>query len=232
MVINLLVLRRCAAAVVLAMTAVGCSGDAAMAPAPDRPDVATQLATQQGISLQGFQNGTDTLMGKWRIPVSQASVQRLGYHMVTFPAYAICNPETSSYGVAHWDEPCEASRNPVNLTVRAWMDDNHELQLSFKPDIRFVPSNDPTRWVMLYMKDRQVTAATPVNGVNILWLPKVNGPPVDEAASDPTLATQASPVSGYAWRRIKHFSGYTVAAGRSAPADGNLQDGTSASSGY
>lgn len=222
--------RRTAAVVVALVSMIGCASDAAVAPTPVAPDAATALAMSQNITLLGFQQGKDTLVGKWSIPVNRPSVQRLGAHLVTFPAYAICEPGHSSYGPEFWDLPCTPSRRPVQLTVRAWMDKSNTLQLRFTPDIRFVPSSDPSAWVMLYMKEKAVAEPALFGApLNIVWVPNRSATPVDESLTDPTLRTQTSPVSGYVYRRIKHFSGYTVAAGRSATYTGAPAAGISES---
>jgi hypothetical protein len=219
MKMDLMVVRRGAIAALLSAALAACAGDSPLAPRPAVPDLAAALASAQNISRLGFQAGTDTLVGTWVIPVAQASVQRLGAHMVTFPDHAICDPATSSYGPALWDAPCTPATQPVELTVHAWMDlERNVVRLSFTPDIRFVPSDDPERWVRLFLKEKIATdeSLTGDEVPNIVWLPFADGAPVDESLTDPTLETQVSPLSGYLWRRVKHFSGYTVAAGRAS----------------
>src|SRR5262249_10160080 len=49
--------------------------------------------------------------------------------------------------------------------------------------------------------------------MHILYCATTTTPCVNEALTDPTLVTNHDPVTGKVWRRIKHFSGYNVAAG-------------------
>jgi hypothetical protein len=53
--------------------------------------------------------------------------------------------------------------------------------------------------------------------LNILWSPAIGVPGIDESLEDPSLRTYV--LGGYAYRRIKHFSGYNVTSGRSAGLD-------------
>jgi len=54
--------------------------------------------------------------------------------------------------------------------------------------------------------------------LSILWSPAIGIPGIDESLEDPTQRTYVA--GGYAYRRIKHFSGYNVTSGRSASDDG------------
>jgi hypothetical protein len=57
--------------------------------------------------------------------------------------------------------------------------------------------------------------------MNILYCRTPTSTCVNEALADPTLLTVHSPWSGKVTRRIKHFSGYNIAAGvDSSDADG------------
>jgi hypothetical protein len=62
-------------------------------------------------------------------------------------------------------------------------------------------------------------AQWPNGSLSILWSPAIGVPGIDESLEDPSLRTYVSPWSGYAYRRIKHFSGYNVTSGRSATTD-------------
>jgi hypothetical protein len=76
--------------------------------------------------------------------------------------------------------------------------------ITFSPDLRFVPGKVNTIWLL----DR--TAASLQKGV-LVWCPTGTLTCVDESQADPSLVTRYT-ADGYAYRRLKHFSGYTVTA--------------------
>lgn len=129
-----------------------------------------------------------------------------GGHRLTVPAGAVCDPETSGYGPALWDAPCVPLLRPVTFTVRSWRDAAGHPQITVSPDVRFLP----TSIVTLRLKDATATAG---NGV-ILWCPTGALTCVDESLTDLTMTTRSNPNSGFVYRRLKHFSGYTVVVDR------------------
>lgn len=133
----------------------------------------------------------------------------VGNHAVIFPAKSICDPATSGYGLNTWNDSCKALRGAIRIHAetrvvngRTWVD--------FSPSLRFVPSNDPARWVWMYMytPSANTMSAASLASVNIMYAPVIGGPVYDEALSDPTMRTYVG--NGVALRRIKHFSGYAV----------------------
>ena len=135
----------------------------------------------------------------------------LGAHTVVFPANSICDPATSSYGPGTWDEPCLPATEPIKIHAevrgknsRAWID--------FTPALRFVPTTDPSQYVMIYMRSKDAAHANEFNKrrFGILYMPAIGELGISEAEDDPTLITYVSPSRGIVYRRIKHFSGYNV----------------------
>lgn len=132
-------------------------------------------------------------------------------HFVYFPANAICDPATSSYGPTHWDDPCKPAREPITVTAVSMRTADGTPFVEFEPALRFVPTEVERNYVYLYMHDddylrwMQMEIDYCFDGLAC----------VDEAALDPTLHTQRTSARyKYLFRRIKHFSGYNVAAGR------------------
>ena len=138
-----------------------------------------------------------------------------GDHMVTIPAYAICNPLTSGYGPGTWDAPCAAATLPMTFTVKSWRDANGNSRVQFSPDVRFAPS----KVVGLYLKS---AAATPANA-SINWCRTGTTTCVNEAGTDASLATQRDGYTGYVYRRVKHFSGYMVSVGLTGEGNDSTQ---------
>jgi hypothetical protein len=153
----------------------------------------------------------------------------VGSHAVVFPARSICNPKKSSYGPGTWDSPCETLNKELTIhvevrTTRAgsWVD--------FSPALRFAPSNEPRRWVWMYMYTPAARDAKDVSRFKVLYAPELGAPGIDDSSLDPTLRTYVDTRTGMTVRRIKHFSGYVGSSGKACdPAidtDCHLDTGT------
>ena len=141
-------------------------------------------------------------------------VFRLGPHAIYFPANAICDPSTSTYGPTEWDAPCTPLAEPIRFRAevrhvdgRSWVD--------FSPAVRFVPTNDPANSVWLYMKASALSAdpdsaLRQLSRMSMLYSPAIGMPGINEAKADPSLVTYVWMEGGVAFRRVKHFSGYNI----------------------
>jgi hypothetical protein len=149
----------------------------------------------------------DKLVGSATItynPNETLSANVGGQNSIYIPANAICEIGTSGYGPSMWDKPCTASTRPITITAKSWLDDKGHPYIQFQPNLRFLPN----KWVILYVADNKAV----LDGrARIVYCPDSGSSCIDEAKTDPTLFT-------FHWangvfRRIKHFSGYNVAAG-------------------
>jgi hypothetical protein len=157
----------------------------------------------------------------------QGGVYFVGSHAVVFPAHSICDPARSSYGPGTWDSPCAVLKAPIKIHAevrteggRSWVD--------FQPELRFAPSNNPSRWVWMFMRAPEAAGAKgDLSRFNILFAESIGGQTTNDAASDPTLRTYVDTRSGLSFRRIQHFSGYVVAGFAADVGDrlGGLLDG-------
>lgn len=139
----------------------------------------------------------------------------IGVHGVWFPANSICDPALSSYGPSEWDKPCTTITAPIR--IRAEIREHNGLPyVVFTPDIRFAPATrkgkdvDPKKFVNLYMYVGQSSAS---GAYDIRWVANEGARPVTEAESDPSMQTKRMFGGQVVYRRVKHFSGYLVAAG-------------------
>jgi hypothetical protein len=130
---------------------------------------------------------------------------------------SICDPLLSSYGAGTWDSPCIVATSPVQITAKSWVNAQGKLVTDFQPALRFVPGLKKS--VTLYLKDATLAATT-----NILFCSPSGC--VDEAATDPSVTTKLDPNSGFAYRTIKHFSGYMVTVGLVDDQDGSSEGET------
>ncbi|GAC1478174.1 MAG: hypothetical protein NVS1B4_21690 [Gemmatimonadaceae bacterium] len=187
--------------------------------APTAPSAVSRLAGAPRPDVIINAMGADRSWADFTVTPT-GGVFALGKHSVRFPAAAICDPSTSTYGPTEWKTPCETLDRPIRIHAelrtdagRSWVD--------FTPSLRFVPTSDPARYVVLTMSltdgtngdrdDRSI--AGPAVAPPILWTPFIGAPGIDEALLDPTLRTQLCPDGTCATRRIEHFTGYVIATG-------------------
>ncbi len=137
---------------------------------------------------------------------------RLGNHGIFFPGGAICDPSTSSYGPAHWDEPCTALDAPIQIHAEVRMQDGRSW-VDFSPALRFVPSADSTQWVQIYLYSDGAYDPENLPNLSILWSQEIGAEGIDESVDDATQRTFVDADKGIAFRRIKHFSGYHITSG-------------------
>jgi len=131
----------------------------------------------------------------------------LGNHAVVFPANSVCDPATSSYGPGTWDDPCTPLQAPIKVHAEVRRT-NGQTAVDFTPSLRFVPSNDPARWVWLVLYTPSAVGQSDLSGFNILWESAPGAPAIDETPLDSSLRTYIDTWQGLSLRRIKHFSGY------------------------
>ena len=139
----------------------------------------------------------------------------LGPNMIDIPAGAVCSL-TSTYGPGHWNETCDRETQPITLVVTIKNATSARPSITFSPAMRFSPDKD----VQLSMYAPKVRKDDAKNWL-MFYCPD-KGACVDESLTDPTLMTNIDHAAKMLHRRVKHFSGYTVAE-RSA--DGLLPDG-------
>jgi hypothetical protein len=154
---------------------------------------------------------TDTIRFSITIDPSRTTYYYLGAgNSITFPQGSLCNPYKSTYGAGEWDKPCTIAYSPLTVNAKAWLDKKGNPRVDFDQHIRFAPSNDPSKWVVITFASLQASLDP---FFNILYCPNANSACHNEAKSDPSLITVRNPLTGKVTRRIKHFSGYNVAAG-------------------
>ncbi len=129
----------------------------------------------------------------------------LGPNYLTLPANSICNLTTSGYGAAYWDASCTPEANKLTLTVIIKNAASDNPSLDFYPAMRF----NPAKSVQLFIYAPKVN---PADGKK--WLMKYcpdGGTCINEALTDPSLGSNIDYANNVLFRRVKHFSGYTVA---------------------
>ncbi len=143
----------------------------------------------------------------------------VGNHAVVFPANSICDPSISSYGPSHWDDACTTIAQPITITARL-SQRNGVSAVDFSPELRFAPASEASRGVWIFMYSPQARRASDLSRFNIMFAPSLGADPVNDAADDPSLRTFVNRAAGVSYRRIKHFTGYVIAAGNSCDPSG------------
>ena len=206
--------RRSIALFVILAAASACS-DATSAPrAAERP--AFDVQALQPLAARGdggprearISDGDDNVL-TLTIDPNVARTYAFGENWIYFPAHSICDPATSGYGSTLWDTPCTPLNQPISVTVK-WSSKGGYSFATFSPQIRFVPADarSPFRWVVLSLHTQK--RLHELDAYSILY--NSGDGWVDESLTDPTLRAWLDPLHNSIYRRVKHFSGYMVAA--------------------
>lgn len=152
-----------------------------------------------------------------------------GINTVRFPAGSICDPATSGYGPALWDAPCAPATAPISLPVTVTLRSGR-LHVEFGRDLRFAPSADPAKHVVLTISNPAVSSTSESLGrYAVFYVPDGTSSLVDEAVHDPSLVTIVKRAEGKVVRRLKHFTGYNVHLGIWTDCQPGVDDGCYAS---
>jgi hypothetical protein len=144
---------------------------------------------------------------------------QIGAFILSYPANAVCDPSTTAYGPSEWHNACETLNEPITITAKYWVENGH-LHSDFSPDIRF----DPSKVVTITTHDQALVGLDSTGQANYaIWYSVRVGEYryfIDDFAVDPDVATIFSQDSdglatGFAKRRVFHFSGYLYREGGS-----------------
>ncbi len=128
---------------------------------------------------------------------------QIGEHLLWFPFATICDPAVSSYGPGKWLDNCSKATKPIKITATTWRDAQGRAQIDFSTALRFY-YNSWSELPAIYLMDASAASMGRIDYC------VSGGPCVNEAASDPVLATMRDPYNGWLFRLIRHFSGYNV----------------------
>lgn len=159
--------------------------------------------------------------GSFTIDPSQDMSVKLGDkdHHIEIPAGAVCMIGKTKYGSGTWDLPCTPEDKKQNISYKTWTNADGHPFIEFQPALRFAPG----KVVLLYLADKK---ASMDDYSEIFYCPdNKNLPCVDESLTDASLSTVRDR-KGNIYRRIKHFSGYNVAAGLDDAGDARWSRGT------
>jgi hypothetical protein len=192
-----------------AIAAAGCS-DGVSAPGTNR-DLAPSAgpSLNWGTSTSGFHSTTFKLTsagGRFLI----GDVFKLNV-----PSNAVCDASSS------WSWGCDLLRDGESILITATYGyANGTPVVEFSPDLRFASNKTVTLSTSVY-SDILTTYARyfeqnerALRGFAIFFTSDLGNTETSDAAHDSTLITHINLRYGIVWRRVKHFSGYSVATGR------------------
>jgi len=143
-----------------------------------------------------------------------------GLYTIRFPANSVCDPARSGYGADQWDSPCETLADGQGIKIQATLSLGASgLGVEFSPALRFSPSTEVTIATDIFAatlkgnRDYFLKNHSALNSLAILYSTNLGGAASSDYAADRSLVTHIDLTTGQIWRRIKHFSGYSMTSG-------------------
>jgi hypothetical protein len=152
---------------------------------------------------------------KFDITPSGGTIALADRFTLNFPANAVCDPSSSSYGVGHWDEDCTPTTKTISVTAKVWVGETR-LLVDFSPNLRFVPSANVTISTDLLapiLAGRTDLPNGALSKYELLYSSDLGSSTRRETIDDSTVKTYIDLTTGRVWRRLKHFSGYVTVYG-------------------
>jgi hypothetical protein len=196
-----MVLVRSMAAVAGAAMLVGACADRAGVVAPREASIGSQPSAALSIGV----NTNETVTTTFLVVPGEPTTAVIGDHKIRIPANAVCDPALSTYGPTEWDKPCQPLLAPLTITAKTWRSTSGHPLVDFQPALRFRPTERGA--VTLYLMDKVASADS---SYQIYFCAKRTCE--DESLTDPSVATQRDAANGFAYRQLKHFSGYVIAS--------------------
>jgi hypothetical protein len=200
----------------VAAYAVACrESSVAPASAPESTESAALASTARG------RDKSTTLLATMDISPNGGTYS-VGDFQLVFPAGAVCDPATTRYGSRYWNDDCTPLRRSITVKVVA-ESRGGRISVDFQPDLRFRPN---AGWVTIQTNAyRDVLTNSGVRALSpdepafryfgILYVPTGGRSRIDEVSTtgDRSMVTYVDRNTGLVWRRIKHFSGFTLSSG-------------------
>ena len=146
----------------------------------------------------------------------------VGAYTVSFSGNSVCDPTTSTYGSTEWDNNCDVLAAGQSIKVHATTSLTSDgLTVDFTPALRFSPSakvtisTDMFASFILANQDYFQTHHSALSAFAILYSPGLGSKAVNDFTADRSVTTHVDLNTGIVWRRVKHFSGYSVVTGES-----------------
>lgn len=202
----------------IALLTLGACGDSATSPRQLAPRAVS--APSFDIAATGATLGvseTDFVVG-----AQGGSFSIAGVYTVNFPANSVCDPSRSTYGATEWDNDCTVLDDGQTVAIHATVSlSSGVLAVDFTPALRFSPSTQVTIYTDLFASmikgNKEFLGNHPdaLNPLTLFYTPTLGGSAVKDFKADKSVKTHVDLNTGRVWRRVKHFSGYSVVTGES-----------------
>lgn len=143
-----------------------------------------------------------------------------GLYMLNFPANSVCDPARSTYGATEWDKSCITLDEGQAVKIHAVLALTSDgLSIDFTPALRFSPTTSVTIstgiFASLIKANRDYFAKNPsaLNPLAILYSSTLGAAGSSDYVRDASIVTNVDLSTGLIWRRVKHFSGYSMTTG-------------------
>jgi len=144
----------------------------------------------------------------------------LGAYTVSFDGNSVCDPTVSTYGATEWDKNCAVLAPGKSINVHATIARTSSgISVDFTPALRFSPSakviisTDVFASFILANQDYFRTHHNALSAFAILYSPSLGEKGVSDFSVDKSVTTHVDLNTGLVWRRVKHFSGYSIITG-------------------
>ena len=199
-----------------AIAVAGCS-DWATAPRSERsiaPSGRPSLDLDGAFLFGGLRSVTFTL-------TSAGGTYSIGdLYNLDVPPNAVC-ALSNSYGPTTWDSPCDQLADGDSIQVTATYGYAYGAPVvDFAPDLRFAPdasvtlSTDAYAQILTTFRSYFAGNEWALRYFGINYTSDFGETATVDAATDPSVITHINLGTGTVWRRVKHFSGYSVATGK------------------
>jgi len=145
----------------------------------------------------------------------------LGAYTVSFSGNSVCDPSVSTYGDTEWDKTCTVLADGQSIKIHATVSRTSTgIAVDFTPALRFSPSanvivsTDVFASYIVANQDYFRTHRSALSAFAILYSPSLGAKGVSDFAADRSVTTHVDLNTGRVWRRVKHFSGYSIVSGQ------------------
>jgi len=204
----------------VALVSLGACSDSATSPSSATPRALTPSGPAFDFTATSYSQGL--AQSEFAVGARGGSFTIAGLYTVNFPENSICDPDRSSYGPTEWDKACTTLSDNQILKVRASLTLTAAgLAIDFSPALRFSPatpvtiSTDIFASVIKGNRDYLLKHPEALNPLAIFYSSNLGGVVVNDFAGDRSVITHIDLTTGRIWRRVKHFSGYSVVSGES-----------------
>jgi len=202
-------------AALVALLSLGACSESSTSPRQTNPRAPSAPAFD--LSATGYVTGVSATSF---VVDSRGGTFAAGPYTVDFPANSICDPRTSSYGATEWDNTCTVLPDGQSITITATVSlSSSGLVVDFTPALRFAPTAKVTIYtdvfasVILANRDYYQNNHAALNELSILYSSSLGAKAVKDFTTDKSVMTHVDLNTGRIWRRVKHFSGYSVVTG-------------------